>query len=61
MVKDTPLHMLFSESSVRAVNRSILLDILLADRRVKIDEVLGIDIDLVWHTDNLLGKFQSSL
>ncbi|KAJ6148232.1 hypothetical protein N7497_010214 [Penicillium chrysogenum] len=30
--------MLFSESSVRAVNRSILLDILLADRRVKIDE-----------------------
>jgi ankyrin repeat protein len=34
----TPLHMLFSESSVRAVNRSILLDILLADRRVKIDE-----------------------
>lgn len=34
----TPLHMLFEESLVSAVDRSILLDVLLADRRVRIDD-----------------------
>ncbi|KAJ6184150.1 hypothetical protein N7519_005451 [Penicillium mononematosum] len=34
----TPLHMLFEGSSVSEVDRSILLDVLLADRRVEIDE-----------------------
>jgi ankyrin repeat protein len=34
----TPFNMIFEEISVSAVGRSILLDVLLADRRVKIDE-----------------------